>query len=349
MSETIRRSFQNQIVWCGRMDSPLYASILTALLADLDKRGPTADIVRGFPGDAVAAALPLRLMGGLHRLVLGGQAPALASHFGTAEGALDENTIASCVLSVVDEHSSELRAALDIPPQTNEIGRSVALLPGLAVALGDRTMPIHLFEIGSSAGLNLALDRYSYDGGSWNRSGSDGAPVIRTEWSGPLPKFPEEFRIERRRGCDLDPVDVRDPIARQRLLSFVWGDHVERFKRLDQAIDIRLGMDIDVDKAGAVNWIGDLDGAEEGVLTVLQHSVMWQYMSAEAQSRVIQLVERRGEQATRQAPFAYVRYEPGDVGAGRGGMQLTVTTWPNRVEQVLAFGHAHGASITWMA
>ena len=50
--------------------------------------------------------------------------------------------------------------------QTNEVGRSAALLPALAVvragalAVGD-DRPLALVELGPSAGLNLLLDRYA--------------------------------------------------------------------------------------------------------------------------------------------------------------------------------------------
>jgi hypothetical protein len=68
----------------------------------------------------------------------------------------------------------ELHAALAVAPQTNEVGRSAALLAGLfdlVAASGARR--IRLLELGASAGLNLLIDHYFYRGDSWQFGVSD--------------------------------------------------------------------------------------------------------------------------------------------------------------------------------
>ncbi len=52
-----------------------------------------------------------------------------------------------------------------MPPQTNEVGRSVALLAGLFdVVAATGTGRIRLLELGASAGLNLLVDRFGFFG-----------------------------------------------------------------------------------------------------------------------------------------------------------------------------------------
>ena len=79
--QQIVEGFRLQADWCERLESDLYATILKAAVEDLEFEGPVFDVVDGFGEDPVAAALALRLMGGIHRLVLMGLAPDLAAHF----------------------------------------------------------------------------------------------------------------------------------------------------------------------------------------------------------------------------------------------------------------------------
>ena len=86
---------------------------------------------------------PLRLLAGLHYLVLGG------------EGSWDD------VDALLDGRAEFLaRFAAEQPVQTNEVARAGPLLRGLA-ALGRER--IDLLELGTAAGLLLYLDRYGYD------------------------------------------------------------------------------------------------------------------------------------------------------------------------------------------
>jgi len=86
---------------------------------------------------------PLRLLGGMHYLVLGG------------EGSWDDAD------AMLDERADFLaRFAAEQPVQTNEVGRAAPLLRGL-VALGRER--IDLLELGAAGGLLLYLDRYDRD------------------------------------------------------------------------------------------------------------------------------------------------------------------------------------------
>ena len=75
---------------------------------------------------------------------------------------------------VIGAHIDEIHAALAVAPQTNEVGRSAALLAGLfdlVAASGVRR--IRLLELGASAGLNLLLDQYAFRAESWHFGPSD--------------------------------------------------------------------------------------------------------------------------------------------------------------------------------
>src|SRR5512133_3226024 len=94
---------------------------------------------------------------------------------------------------VIGAHVEEMHAALAVPPQTNEVGRSAALLTGLfdlVAASGVRR--IRLLELGASAGLNLLLDYYAFRGTSWHF----GAIDSKLQFVDPI------------EGPDLHPVDA---------------------------------------------------------------------------------------------------------------------------------------------
>ena len=136
---------------------------------------------------------------------------------------------------VIADHLDELHEALAIAPQTNEVGRSVALLVGLfdlAAATGCRR--VRLLELGASAGLNLLLDRFRVVGDGWSW-GPEASPVqLLGAVHGAI--VPAELEIVEARGCDLDPVDATSDQGRLRLTSFVWPFDVHRHERLAGAL-----------------------------------------------------------------------------------------------------------------
>jgi hypothetical protein len=120
--------------------------------------------------------------------------------------------------------------------QTNETQRSWAvLLPGfLSIADG---RPFDLLELGPSAGLNLMWDRYRYryKTGEWGTgtlelTGDDRTPP-------PAELFSQAVSVSRRRGIDLNPVDVTTEHGARLLQAFVWADQADRLERLRRAIE----------------------------------------------------------------------------------------------------------------
>src|SRR5207249_1813504 len=65
---------------------PFYAALAHELLADLARDGPVAALLMPFADAPIEAAYLLRLLGGVHRMVLRGAAPELARHFPSVGG-----------------------------------------------------------------------------------------------------------------------------------------------------------------------------------------------------------------------------------------------------------------------
>ena len=155
-----RQAFRIQEHYCRQMDAPRYAAICAAVATGLTRGTAVGRRLLDWPGEPTKDALPLRLMGGLHALVLAGMDAGLARLFA---GETPDGGAAPVIERVLAEHEAALLPWLDGPPQTNEPGRSAALMCGL-LAIARRHGPrVELREIGSSAGLNLLIGRYRFD------------------------------------------------------------------------------------------------------------------------------------------------------------------------------------------
>lgn len=130
--------------------------------------------------------------------------------------------------------------------QTNEANRAALLRPGfgrVAELWPDR--PLHLVELGASAGLLLRADRYAcrYLGSDGRTAtyGPAGLPptltmtceVRGTVWPEPAAADPA---VAARTGIDLAPIDAADSRATDWLRACVWPEQTDRLARLDAAL-----------------------------------------------------------------------------------------------------------------
>ena len=304
--------------------------------------GPTAELLADWmrpdaDSASVARDLPaLRVLGAVHRLVLTGRAPDLAAYYpsvGGSAGSSDSDGAWSAFRRVLVEHADEVRPWLASAPQTNEIGRSVPLLGGLRhVAVATGGLPVRLFEIGASAGLNLCPDLLPV------------GPGLLLDSPLPLPDAPVAPIVERV-GGDLRPIDPTTDEGRLLLTSYTWPDDLVRLARLRAALDVVARVPVELRRCSAAEMVGSMALAA-GTVTVLWHSIMWQYLSAAEQADVLGSLRRLADAATADTAFAHVTFEPepGTV----TGHRVTVAVWPGGEERVVGTASAHGIPTTWL-
>jgi hypothetical protein len=346
MPLTLAEAFARQIAWCDDNGSPFTARVLETAWAERERGGALRELLPEWPGDAGADAVPLRVAGALHALALSGREPALAALYPPQRDRFDAALGPPAVAAALDRQRETVVKYLAVAPQTNEIGRSAVLLPGFALVARQTGLPLATFEIGASAGLNQLWHRYRYRLGeaAW---GDAASPVqIDAEWRGPMPVLPPRIDVASHAACDVAPIDLTDDEAVLRLTSYVWPEQRERLQRLRAAIALARQFGPHVEAADALPWVrAALAPTRTGQATVLYHSVMWQYMPVATREALRDVIAAAGARATREAPLAWLTFEPPNADAH---MLLTLTLWPGGEPRVLARAHPHGRWIEWL-
>lgn len=332
---------------CAELGSPLYADLMQRAADDVVAGGVTADVLAGHEKDPGPSALALRLFGAVHRIVLEGRAPTLERYYPSVGGTPEPGGAWQAFTGLLHTHREEVRERLRQVPQTNEVGRSAALLGGLLQIAAWTSYPIRLHEIGTSGGLNLRADcfRYEYNGGGWGPQGS--SVLLDDAWRGVLPPVTAPPRIVERRGADLAPADPATADGRLRLMSYVWADQTTRMQRLRGAFQVAQRVPVELVTAGAHEFVAALD-VQFGRCTVLWHSVTWQYLGVTEQAAVASEIDRIAASARLDAPFAVVSLEP-QRRPDRPGYPFTVTLrrWPGGQQRMLGEAAPHGLPVTW--
>lgn len=342
--QSVLDAFARQARYCGEHGSPFTARLLDGAAQALARGEPALRSLAGWEGDPVADALPLRLAGALHALVLTGRAGELARHYPGGAAGDDGAALWAAASAALLAHPDVLVDYLASPPQTNEVGRSAVLLGGF-MAIAERTgLPLHLLELGASAGLNLHWDRHRYRLGD-RRWGDPAAPLeLAPFWHGAAP--PEaEPRVASRLGCDRAPIDAASGEQRLRLRSYVWADQRARLRQLEAALDVALRHPVAIEQAEAEAWLErQLAGRVAGAVTVVYHSIFWTYLSRESQARIASALARAGRAADGASPLAWLRFEfeqPSRLPI------LRLSLWPGVQDLHLADAQAHGQEIFW--
>ena len=280
------------------------------------------------------------MMGAVHRLVLDGRAPELAERYAAGDGDLDR-TWAS-FRATLEERLVELRPLVERPVQTNEVGRCAALLPGF-LGFAERTgLPLRLLEVGSSAGLNLALERLSLRGRRL-RLGAGllaAADRLRARAAGRCPRSRRRWpsaraatrrrstRAPRRAGSPCSPTS--GPTRRP-----AWSGCGRRSRSPPSGRPT-----VERARGGGVDRGSGSPSPPPACATVVYHSIVMQYLSDDEREAFERAVAEAGARASDDAPLAWLRMEPDGERAA-----IRITTWPGGEERRLARAGYHGTPV----
>jgi hypothetical protein len=216
--------------------SPLYRSLARTVATNEALLRLAA---RGRPGQYPT----FLFFGAVHALLLAGADHDLARFYPSIVGA-DALPPAGAGPALVDfcaAFEPALAAVIETRlVQTNVVKRALALRLGLAAIGRSVAAPVHLIEVGASAGLLLRYDRYGYAPGD-RRFGDPRSPVqIAAEWRGDatLPDLDALPPLASVAGVDLHPLDARDADDRRWLEALVWPENRHEADLLHRALAV---------------------------------------------------------------------------------------------------------------
>ncbi len=346
-TDALVHAFRHQSEWCSYLGSPFSGAVLEQAAAAMESGSNfVGTYLPGKDGDAIADVVALRFLGCAHALALSGRSPVLAARYPSCGGDGNADGVWAMAEDAFAANADFVRGFVARPPQTNEVGRAAALLAGMLEVAALWRKPVHLFEIGASAGLLQNLDEFHYCFGTVPWGPEDAPCRMAPKWSiDHVPPVDASLSISSRRGCDVTPLDIHEPEQALRVRAYVWTDQQERLARLDGAMAVARARGTRVEAASAEEWLANvLEPATPGTARVVMHSVMWQYMPRDVQARATEVILRAGANATADTPFAWLRFEPEKKGEP---VQLTLATWPGGETRRLASCHPHGTEVGW--
>ena len=320
------------VTWIdSALDSPLYVYLASRIADD-----PQMLALVG----AIANTPPLNLLFGGVKLGLTAADPLAAWYphlAGPDSRRPDDDAYAAFRAHALERSADLIEAGATRRTQTNEAGRAAAILPWMVEAAGAWPEPVHLVDIGASAGLNLCLDRFDYDYGDHYvpaLNPASTALTLQCENRGAFALPQSAPSVATRTGLDLAPVDATDADAAAWLEALVWPEHTDRLGRLRAALAIRRDTDVRMVAGDAALTLLEVEaGLPPGPMLVF-HTVM----AYQLEATQLHAIEAALAEVAARRPVARVAMEP-VRGAGYQHIQVGLTLGS---ADVRASAHAHG-------
>lgn len=255
--------------------------------------------------------------------------------------------------------------------QTNEVRRAALLYPAVAIAAKAARGPVALLEVGTSAGLLLGMDTFSYRYQT-EQSGQVVAGPTRSSVGlhcalalapgAAQPAIPKRLSVGARIGIDAHPVDLADEDEYAWLEACIWPDQPERLRLFGAAAAAQRKSPPELVRGDAVADLRSVAGRlpSELPVVVITSNVMWLFddarradflaeLEALASRRPVWWVSQEGYRAALE-PLLPDRSDlvaaPGEPTFG----VLGLVNWQNGqpVARALARTAWHGERMEWL-
>lgn len=290
---------------------------------------------------------PYVLFAAVHYLLLADATEPLADYFPSLRSApLAPDHAFPAFEEFCKGHEDELRDLVETRlVQTHDVGRSACLTPAFAyVAQLAANAPLHLIDIGASAGLNLLFDRYRLDYGRfvWGDAASpvriscelrDGTDPSLDGW---------KPNVRHRIGIDLNPIDLTSESEARWLRALVRPDRQGSADLLAQAMSIAAQDPPKVLQGDATALLpGLLADVSRAEIPCVYQSYALEYFPEDSRQAFLQALDGFG--AARDLYFIDM------AGPGERG-RLHLTSWQGGDRKVVQLAEcpAHGQWLKWL-
>lgn len=218
-------------------NSPLYAFLARHVAADAELLA----LAQSAPVDQPTANI---FFAAIHYLLLSGIEHPLSTFYPTLTANPGSvSTVYPAFRSFCLTYATQIREVMNSRlVQTNEVRRCACMLPAFEIIyqLG-QGRPMAIIEVGTSAGVNLLWDHYSYNYGDTQIHSSQASGLqlnceLRGEREVPFPQHMPTVSL--RIGLDLHPININNADALLWLRALIWPEHLERVARLQSALEV---------------------------------------------------------------------------------------------------------------
>ena len=322
--------------------SPLYEVISRNIAEDKDM----LDLAAWTPRDQ---PVPNMILAAVHYLLLRGVDHSLRKYYLTlTPDPADPADAYEPFRAFCMEHIDEIKQLLQTRRvQTNEVRRCTLTVPVFGEIALQTGQPLALIEIGPSAGLNLLWDHYAFRYSNGARTGHENSTVVlECELRGDhAPQIPTPLpRVASRIGIDIFPVYPGDEDATLWLRALIWPEHIERFNRLDNALQIASEFPPTLRKGDALALLPEaINAAPAGAAVSVYHSFAVNQFSPDMRRELDTILSESSKQ--RRIDRIWLEWESKHAGSVLRHIMYQDGEANN---QMRALCHPHGEYMTWV-
>ncbi|NHM30954.1 DUF2332 domain-containing protein [Neobacillus terrae] len=245
--------------------------------------------------------VPNLLFGAVHYLLLKGMEHYLKGFYPSIDGARMPEGAFPYFKDFCLKYENEIISLLQTKlVQTNEVRRCAYLYPVFCFIFKKTKKPLAIFEIGTSAGLQLLWDKYSYSYTNYEEVvGNKSSKLhLASELKGENLPFINQTPppVASRIGFDINAVDLTDENERLWLKSLIWPEHKERLMMFEKAASCFLDNPVSLIEGDGVTLLNKYAEKVSLENTVcIYHTHVANQMSAETKVLLLNKVDSIGK------------------------------------------------------